>query len=296
MTGVSGRAGGTRRRNGRRCVRRRVDRSDPAHRGAAPRTASRWLPRASIFARWSSSTRGGFSVDSFQCKVGYSVGLDATAALTTPLHCQVNLHWKLSTGNFFMTIRQDLRYAVRTLRRRPGFTIAAAVCRWRSASAPTARSSASPARCCCGRCPYADPERLVILWNRSPGLGITEDWFSTAQYFDVKTGTASFEQVAIAIGANLNLTGDGGEPERVGTIRVSSNLLPMLGAQPLMGRLLVAGDDRGRGAGRRRSGLWHLAAALRWRPRGDRPLDHPQRPSVSRSSECFLLDSTCRAR
>ena len=37
--------------------------------------------------------------------------------------------------------------------------------------------------------PYADADRLVILWNRSPGLGIAEDWFSTAQYFDIKTTT-----------------------------------------------------------------------------------------------------------
>lgn len=30
--------------------------------------------------------------------------------------------------------------------------------------------------------PYQDSDRLAILWNRSPGLGIGEDWFSTAQY------------------------------------------------------------------------------------------------------------------
>jgi predicted permease len=90
--------------------------------------------------------------------------------------------------------------------------------------------------------PYADADRLVILWNRSPGLGITEDWFSTAQYFDVKSATQHFEQVAIAIGANSNLTGDG-PPERIGTIRVSSNLLPMLGAPPLHGRLFTPEED-----------------------------------------------------
>jgi len=70
--------------------------------------------------------------------------------------------------------------------------------------------------------PYADAERLVILWNRSPGLNITEDWFSTAQYLDIKTGHHGFEQVAIAISGNYNLTGEG-DPERVGVIRVSSN-------------------------------------------------------------------------
>ena len=91
--------------------------------------------------------------------------------------------------------------------------------------------------------PYKDPDRLVILWNRSPGLGITEDWFSTAQYFDIKNGHHGLEQVAIAIGGNYNLTGKG-EPERVGTIRVSSNLLPMLGMRAEIGRLFVADEDQ----------------------------------------------------
>ena len=68
----------------------------------------------------------------------------------------------------------------------------------------------------------------MILWNRSPGRNITEDCFSTAQYFDIKTSHHGLEQVGIAIGGNYNLTG-WGEPERVGTIRVSSSLLPMLG-------------------------------------------------------------------
>src|SRR5664279_4518913 len=90
--------------------------------------------------------------------------------------------------------------------------------------------------------PYKDAERLVILWNRSPGLDITDDWFSTAQYFDIKNGHHGFEQVAIAIGGNYNLTG-WGEPERVGTIRVTSSLLPMLGQQAALGRLFVADED-----------------------------------------------------
>ena len=90
--------------------------------------------------------------------------------------------------------------------------------------------------------PYDSPNRLVILWNRSLGLGITQDWFSTAQYFDIKTAHLGFEQVAIAIGGNFNLTGQG-EPERVGAIRVSSNLLPMLGAHSARGRLLTSDED-----------------------------------------------------
>jgi predicted permease len=90
--------------------------------------------------------------------------------------------------------------------------------------------------------PYRDADRLVILWNRSPGLNITEDWFSTAQYFDIKNGHHGFEQVAIAIGGNDNLTSHG-EPERVGTIRVSSSLLPMLGQAAALGRVFTPDED-----------------------------------------------------
>jgi predicted permease len=90
--------------------------------------------------------------------------------------------------------------------------------------------------------PYDNPDRLVILWNRSPGLGITQDWFSTAQYFDIKASQHGFEEIAIAIGGNYNLTGQG-DPERVGVICVSSNLLRMVGARPALGRLLTADED-----------------------------------------------------
>jgi predicted permease len=90
--------------------------------------------------------------------------------------------------------------------------------------------------------PYADAERLVILWNSSPGLNITEDWFSTAQYFDIKNSHHGFEQLAIAIGGNYNLTGSR-EPERVGTIRVSSSLLSLLGQRTALGRVFLPDED-----------------------------------------------------
>ena len=129
---------------------------------------------------------------------------------------------------------QDLRYAIRALLANPGFSIVAVLSLAIGIGANTAIFSVASALLL-RPLPYQNADRLVILWNRRPGSGITEDWFSTAQYFDIKSGTPSFEQVAIAIGANYNLTGDG-EPERVGTIRVSSNLLPMLGVRPLARR------------------------------------------------------------
>ena len=118
--------------------------------------------------------------------------------------------------------------------------------------------------------PYADADRLVILWNRSPGLNIAEDWFSTAQYFDIKNGHSGFEQVAIAIGINFNLTGDG-EPERIGAIRVSSNLLPMLGRAARARPPVHGGGRRAGPIGHRDPEPRHVDAPLRRRPDGRRP-------------------------
>jgi predicted permease len=140
------------------------------------------------------------------------------------------------------TLLLDIRYSLRTLLKSPTFSVAAILSLAIGIGATAAVFSIANALLL-RPLPYTDPDRLVILWNRSPGLGITEDWFSTAQYFDIKTGHHGLEQVAIAIGGNYNLTGNG-EPERVGTIRVSSNLLPMLGTHAAIGRLFVADEDR----------------------------------------------------
>ncbi len=136
---------------------------------------------------------------------------------------------------------QDVRTALRVLAAAPAFTVAAILSLAIGIGANTAIFSIVDGLLL-RPLPYKDAERLVILWNRSPGLDITEDWFSTAQYFDIKNGHHGFEQAAIAIGGNYNLTG-WGEPERVGAIRVSSNLLPMLGQQAALGRLFVADED-----------------------------------------------------
>jgi predicted permease len=139
------------------------------------------------------------------------------------------------------TLIKDVAYAVRMLAKSPGFTLAAILSLAIGIGANTSIFSILDALLL-RPLPYRDAGRLVILWNRSPGLNITQDWFSTAQYFDIKTGHHGFEQVAIAIGGNYNLTSRD-EPERVGTIRVSSNLLPMLGQSAALGRTFSADED-----------------------------------------------------
>ncbi|HWC96061.1 MAG TPA: ABC transporter permease [Candidatus Sulfopaludibacter sp.] len=134
----------------------------------------------------------------------------------------------------------NLRHAVRSLRRNPAFTLTSLLSLAIGIGANTAIFSVANALLL-RPLPYRDADRLAILWNRSPGLDIAQDWFSPAQYIDIRESHA-FEQVAIAIGGFFNLTGDG-EPERVGATRVSSSLLPMLGARPRWGRLIAPEED-----------------------------------------------------
>ncbi|HLW97093.1 MAG TPA: ABC transporter permease [Candidatus Acidoferrales bacterium] len=135
----------------------------------------------------------------------------------------------------------DLRYAFRNFAKNPVFTAAVILSLAIGIGANTSIFSITYALLL-RPLPYKNADRLVILWNRSPGLNITQDWFSPAQYFDIKNGHSGFEQVAIAIGGNFNLTGSG-DPERVGAIRVSSNLLPMLGVNAAAGRLFTPEED-----------------------------------------------------
>ena len=140
------------------------------------------------------------------------------------------------------TLLQDLRYGLRLLVLQPAFTTVAVLSLAIGIGANTAVFSVAHALLL-RPLPYAHADRLAILWNRSPGLNIAEDWFSTAQYYDIRNNNTTFEDVAIALGSMVNLTGDGSEAERIGVIRTSSNLLPLLGVRPALGRFFVADDD-----------------------------------------------------
>jgi predicted permease len=91
--------------------------------------------------------------------------------------------------------------------------------------------------------PFPDPDRLVILWQRAPGVGVDEDWFSPAQYFDIRAGVSSFEAVAITFGRSMTLSSEETEPERIGVLNVSSSFFKVLGISPQHGRLFTPEDD-----------------------------------------------------
>ena len=135
----------------------------------------------------------------------------------------------------------DLAYGFRMLMKNPRFTCVAVLSLAIGIGANTAIFSVTNALLL-RPLPYKDADRLVILWNRSPGLNVEQDWFSPGQYLDIKAENQVFDNVAATIDSSFNLTGQG-TPQRVEGARVSSSLFAVLGAQPLMGRVFTADED-----------------------------------------------------
>jgi predicted permease len=137
---------------------------------------------------------------------------------------------------------QDLRYAARMLRKNAALTIVIVLSLAVGIGANTAIFSVVNALLL-KPLPYPEPDRLAILWLRSPGIGIPQDWPSPGQYMDIKAENHSFDELSISIGGSFNLTGLD-RPERLEGMRTSSTLLDMLGAKPLLGRTLLAEEDQ----------------------------------------------------
>jgi len=140
------------------------------------------------------------------------------------------------------TFLQDLRYAVRTLTRTPGVTFVIVASLAIGIGANTAIFSVVNALLL-KPLPYPDPDRLAVLWLRSPGINIPQDWPSPGQYLDVRNENRSFEQMSISHGRTGTLLGRD-EALRVEALETSSTLFQLLGAKPLYGRLLRPDEDK----------------------------------------------------
>src|SRR5215813_4495460 len=139
------------------------------------------------------------------------------------------------------TFLQDLRYAVRTLTRTPGVTFVIVASLAIGIGANTAIFSVVNGLLL-KPLPYPDPDRLAVLWLRSPGINIPQDWPSPGQYIDIQNENRSFEEMSISQGGIGTLLGPD-QPEPVDALRTSSSLFHLLGARPLYGRLLLPEED-----------------------------------------------------
>jgi len=143
------------------------------------------------------------------------------------------------------TLVGDLRHALRGLRRSPGFAAAAIAILALGLAATTAVFSVADA-VLFRPLPYQRPQQLVVinevipqLSQRYPSLPV-----NAKHFFEWQARCRSFVDLAILREGTMNLTGNEGPPMRLSVKRISWNLLPLLGVQPLLGRNFTTEEDR----------------------------------------------------
>ncbi|HVN82549.1 MAG TPA: ABC transporter permease [Terriglobia bacterium] len=144
---------------------------------------------------------------------------------------------------------KDFRYALRMLRRNPGFTALVVFTLALGIGANSAIFSIVNA-VLLRPLPFHDPERVVFVWETLQREGIDQGVASIPNFFDWKEQSRSFEDMGAAFylpetGFNLTM---GGEPERVSGGMASAGFFAVLGVKPAVGRLFNPEEDRPGGA------------------------------------------------
>ncbi|MEP6993652.1 MAG: ABC transporter permease [Acidobacteriota bacterium] len=140
------------------------------------------------------------------------------------------------------TILQDVRYGVRSLRKNPGYAIAAILTLALGIGANTAIFSVVHG-VLLHSLPYGGGDRLVRVRADAPGAGIADGAFSPLDVADLNAQARSLSGVAEYHSMWFVLLGRK-EPERVQTGVVSDRFFDLLGVRPLLGRTFLPGEDK----------------------------------------------------
>src|SRR5215218_8194505 len=131
-------------------------------------------------------------------------------------------------------LSSDIRYALRNLLKRPGFTFIAVLTLALGIGANTAIFSAINALLL-KPLPFPELDRVVAIWDKLPSRGLMHNEVAIANYLDWQSQSQSFEQLAVYRWWSANLTGVD-TPERIQGFLVSPNYLDAIGMKPIMGR------------------------------------------------------------
>jgi predicted permease len=142
-----------------------------------------------------------------------------------------------------MEFHRDLGFGFRLLRKRPGFTAAAALALALGIGATTTILSAVDALLL-RPLPYPEAHRLVTIREVNHARGEAESDVSPVQFVDFRSDLSSFEDAAGWWYPDMNLTGHDREPERVATAEVTDNFFSVIGVDPVEGRGFAPGEDR----------------------------------------------------
>src|SRR5687768_8265829 len=136
---------------------------------------------------------------------------------------------------------QDLRYALRSLIKKPGFTLIAVATLALGIGASTAIFTVVNAGLLRGL-PFKSPDRLYHIWESTPQKEFAQREFSYPDYQDYQQNQV-FEGIAAYTGGGGIMSGRG-EPERVFAPAASANLFSVLGVDAFLGRTFQQGDDK----------------------------------------------------
>src|SRR4029079_4195711 len=139
------------------------------------------------------------------------------------------------------TLMQDVRYALRTLRKAPGFTIVAVTALAIGISANTAIFSLFDALRT-RALPYTDPSSLVVLWGNVQRGKLERRGASYPDYLDWRAQAKSFVDMAAFSGQTLTLSSND-ETERISVESVSAPYFSLLGVSAVRGRTFSSDQD-----------------------------------------------------
>ena len=141
----------------------------------------------------------------------------------------------------YHVLLNDLRYAVRMMRKAPAFTAAVVLTVALGIAANTAIFSVVNT-VLLRPLPYASPDRLLQLAEKNDTLHLPRFGASVLNYLSWREQVRTFQQLGAIGFANFNLSGNG-EPEQFIGGRLSPSVLPILGITPLAGRGFREGED-----------------------------------------------------
>jgi len=145
------------------------------------------------------------------------------------------------TGVALETFFQDVRYGLRSLRKKPGFTLTAVIALALGIGANSAIFSVING-VLLRSLAYREPASIVMVWERSLRGGRSQNSVSPANFLEWKKRSSSFEQIAASWDTRANLT-SGGEPEEIQVQKVSADFFPVLGVPPELGRSFVRQEE-----------------------------------------------------
>jgi putative ABC transport system permease protein len=140
------------------------------------------------------------------------------------------------------TIWQDLRYGARMLLNQPGFTLIAVLTLALGIGANTAIFSVIDG-VLFRALPYAEPERLVLIWGKHAQQGEQQQQVSYLDFADIRQQRDIFDEAAAIFLQSLTLTEQGGA-ERFRGMLVSANFFRLLGVEAVRGRAFSPEEEQ----------------------------------------------------